>query len=142
MHRTRTTLLAIAFAIALPAVILAQAPDKAAGAKTTTTKPVAKPKAKVESQATLAKEAKISLDAATATALAKVPGSTVKAHELEREDGKLIYTFDLKIAGKKGIEEVNVNAITGEIVGKTEHEDDPAPKKPATPSVKKPGGGS
>jgi uncharacterized membrane protein YkoI len=137
MTRARTTLLGLAVALALPAMALAQGPTK-----TTTT---AKPKPKVESQAALAKEAKISLAAATATALAKVPGATVKAKELEREDGKLIYSFELKIAGKPGIEEVNVDAMTGEIVGEVEHEDDPAPakpaKKPATPPVKKPGGG-
>ena len=142
MNRTRTTLLAVTLAFALPAALLAQAPDKAAGAKTTTTKPVTTPKPKVESQATLAKQAKISLDAATATALAKVPGSTVKSHELEREKGKLIYSFDMKIAGKAGIEEVAVDAMTGDVIGKVEHEDDPAPKKPATtPPVKKTGGG-
>lgn len=101
----------------------------------------AKAKPKVESQAALAKEAKVTLAAATATALKAVPGSAVKAKELEREDGKLIYSFEMKTAGKAGIDEVNVDAMTGEIVGKIEHEDDRAPKKPATPPVKKPGGG-
>lgn len=89
----------------------------------------AKPKAKEASQAALAKEAKVSLAAATATAMAKVPGAKVQGHELERENGKLIYSFELKIAGKPGIEEVNVDAITGAVVGAVEHEPDPAPKK-------------
>ena len=90
---------------------------------------------KKEAQADLAKEARISLEAATATALKEVPGATVKSHELEREKGKLIYSFDMKIAGKSGIEEVNVDAMTGATIGKVEHEADPAPKKPP---VKKP----
>ena len=90
---------------------------------------------KKEAQADLAKEARISLEAATATALKEVPGATVKSHELERENGKLIYSFDMKIAGKSGIEEVNVDAMTGATIGKAVHEADPAPKR--TP-VKKP----
>lgn len=95
----------------------------------------AKAKPKVESQAALAKEAKVSLADATATALKTVPGATVKGHELERENGKLIWSFEMKIAGKAGIEEVNVDALTGAVVGEVEHEADPAPKKPP---VKKP----
>lgn len=126
MTCTRTAMYSIAFALMLPAAALAQA-----SAKTVTSKP----KPKVESQAALAKEAKISSDAATATALKTVPGSTVKSHELEREGGKLIYSFDMKTAGKSGIDEVNVDAMTGETVGKVQHEADPAPKKPP---VKKP----
>ena len=38
-------------------------------------------------QAKLMAEAKISKDAATATALAKVPNATIKESELEKEDG-------------------------------------------------------
>ena len=66
----------------------------------------------------LAKKAKITLDTARATALAKVPGGTVQSEELERERGKLIYSFDIQVPGKTGVEEVNVNAITGKVVGK------------------------
>jgi hypothetical protein len=68
--------------------------------------------------AALAKEAKITLDAARATALAKVPNGVVKSEELEREHGKLIYSFDIQVPGKSGIEEVNVNAIDGKVVNK------------------------
>ena len=71
--------------------------------------------------AKLAKEAKISLDAATATALAKVPGGEMRSVELEKEHGKLIYSFDIAVPGKPGIEEVNVSAITGKVVSQ-EHE--------------------
>jgi uncharacterized membrane protein YkoI len=67
----------------------------------------------------LRKEAKITLAAATATAQAAVPTGKIKGHELEHEDGKLIYSFDIKIAGKSGIEEVNVDAITGELIATT-----------------------
>ena len=63
-----------------------------------------------ESQAALRKEAKIAEADARKTALAAVPGGKVQSHELERENGKLIYSYDIKVAGKSGIEEVNVDA--------------------------------
>jgi glucose/arabinose dehydrogenase len=66
----------------------------------------------------LAKKAKITLDAARTTALAQVPNGTVKSEELEREHGKLIYSFDIVVPGKSGVEEVNVNAINGKVVNK------------------------
>jgi hypothetical protein len=53
---------------------------------------------------------------ARATAIAKVPGGKIQAAELEREHGKLIYSFDIRVPGKPGIEEVQVNAINGDIV--------------------------
>ncbi len=65
----------------------------------------------------LAKDAKISLETARATALAKVPRGVVRSEELEREHGKLIYSFDIAVPGKSGIQEVNVNAIDGKVVG-------------------------
>lgn len=66
-------------------------------------------------------QAKVTEDAARATALAAVPNSAVKSVELEKEKGKLIWSFDLTVAGKKGVEEVQVDAITGQIVSR-EHE--------------------
>ena len=61
--------------------------------------------------------AKVSLEAARVTALARVPG-TVRAEELEEEDGRWIYSFEIKPTGetRKIIKEVNVNADTGKIV--------------------------
>ena len=38
------------------------------------------------------------------------------SHELERENGNLIWSFDIKVAGKSGTEEVTVNAVTGAVV--------------------------
>lgn len=74
-----------------------------------------------EVPAVLLAQAKISEDSARGLALARAPGGTVQALELEREHGKLIWSFDIKIAGKPGITEVNVNALDGSIVG-VEHE--------------------
>lgn len=66
--------------------------------------------------AALASQAKVSMDAAKATALAKVPGGKIKSSELEREKGKLIYSFDIVTPGKSGIDEVNVDAIDGHVL--------------------------
>ena len=90
---------------------------------------------KEESQATLQKEAKVSEATARATALAQVPNGTVKSSELERENGKLIYSFDITVPGKTGIEEVNVNAIDGSVVNH-EHENAKAEKKEAAQEAK------
>jgi uncharacterized membrane protein YkoI len=67
-------------------------------------------------QAKLAAGAKISEADARATALAKVPGGTVSSAELEKEHGKLIWSFDIAKAGSKNITEVQVDATTGKIV--------------------------
>lgn len=58
--------------------------------------------------------ARISMKKARATALAQVPGGRIKSSELEREGGKLIYSFDIR-AGQ-GIKEVHVDAITGAVL--------------------------
>ena len=90
---------------------------------------------KEESQAALRKEAKISEATARATALAQVANGTIKSSELERENGKLIYSFDITVPGKTGIEEVNVNAIDGAVVAH-EHEGPKAEKKEAVQEAK------
>ena len=99
----------------------------------------AKPATKTEatSQAALRKEAKIAEAAARKTALAAVPGGKVQSHELERENGRLIYSYDIKVAGKSGIEEVNVDAKTGEIVAH-EHEDAKTEAREKKAEAKKP----
>jgi len=88
-------------------------------------------------QAALRKEAKIAEADARKTALAAVPGGKVQSHELEREKGRLIYSYDIKVAGKSGVEEVNVDAMTGEIVAH-EHEDAKAEAKEKKAEAKKP----
>jgi hypothetical protein len=78
----------------------------------------------------LAAEAKITLDSARAIALQKVPKGSVASEELERENGHLIYSFDVKVPGKSGIQEVNVNAINGMVLG-VHHENAAAEQKEA-----------
>src|ERR1051326_6977184 len=67
-------------------------------------------------EAKLQAEAKISRADAEKTALAKVPGGTIKEGELEKEKGKLIWSFDILIPGASDIREVQVDAVTGEVV--------------------------
>jgi uncharacterized membrane protein YkoI len=69
-----------------------------------------------DSQARLMAEAKVSKDVAQQTALAKVPNGTVKAAELEKEKGKLQWSFELNTPDTKDITEVNVDAVTGEVI--------------------------
>jgi uncharacterized membrane protein YkoI len=80
--------------------------------------------------AALVKKAKIAEAKAAATAQAKVPTGKIQGVELEEENGKLMYSYDLKIPGKSGTEEVNVDAMTGAVIA-VEHEDAAAEKKEA-----------
>ena len=99
----------------------------------------AKPKTHVkkkETQEQLQKEAKISEATARETALARVPNGSVKSSELEREKGKLIYSYDITVPGKSGVEEVNVDAMTGNVIG-TEHESAKMEKKEEAKEAKK-----
>jgi peptidase YpeB-like protein len=82
------------------------------------------------SKGTLASEARVSMKTARATALARVPHGRVQSAELERERGKLIYSFDIRVPGKSGIEEVQVDAIKGRIVSVV-HEGPKAEQKEA-----------
>jgi uncharacterized membrane protein YkoI len=66
-------------------------------------------------------QAKLSKDDAGKIALAKVANGTIKEAELEKEKGKLIWSFDIATPGTKDITEVNVDAITGEVMP-IEHE--------------------
>ncbi len=69
----------------------------------------------------LAAQARVVEDSAVALALARVPGGQVEQLVLEREGGRLIYSLDIKVPGKAGIEEVHVDALSGRIV-RVEHE--------------------
>jgi len=65
--------------------------------------------------ASLKSQAKVSLEDARATAIKKVPGE-IKEEELEKENGKLVYSFDIQATGQKDITEVQVSAIDGTVV--------------------------
>jgi len=66
--------------------------------------------------AQLAAQAKITKADAEKAALAKVPGGTVKEGEIEKEDGKLVWSFDITTPGTADITEVLVDALTGAVI--------------------------
>lgn len=124
-----TALTALACSAALAATARAQGTQATTQAAThASTQADSQPKTDIP--ASLAKKAKISLDSARTIATHRVANATIASQELEREHGRLIYSFDMKVAGKAGVEEVNVNALNGRIVG-VSHEGPAAEKKEA-----------
>jgi Peptidase propeptide and YPEB domain. len=83
----------------------------------------------------LVKLAKIDESAAAAVAQKRVPKATIQAVELEREKGKLMFSYDMKTTGKSGIDEVNVDAMTGKIIGFS-HESPATERKEAAAEAK------
>jgi uncharacterized membrane protein YkoI len=77
----------------------------------------------------LSKRAKISEPEARKIALARVPGQ-VKSEELKRERHRIVYSYDIKLEGKSGVEEVLIDAMTGRIVS-VKHESEATEKKEA-----------
>lgn len=71
--------------------------------------------ASAETDAQLLKEAKVQRAQAEKTALAKVPNGKIASGEIERENGKLIWSFDIAKPRGKNITEVQVDAMTGAI---------------------------
>ncbi len=65
--------------------------------------------------AQLMKEAKITKSQAEQTALTRVPKGKISSGEIEREHGKLIWSFDIARTGTKNITEVQVDALTGKV---------------------------
>jgi uncharacterized membrane protein YkoI len=68
------------------------------------------------SQRALKVQAKVTESNARATALEKVPGGTVQSADLERENGKLVWSFDIADPKSPNVIEVQVDAKTGGIV--------------------------
>lgn len=105
------------------------AEDEAAEAREEHAAPHADTTLRQESRGLLA-QARVTPDSAKAIARRAVPGATIQSFELENEDHKLIYSLDMKVSGKEGIEEVNIDARTGAIVAQ-EHEDARAERREA-----------
>lgn len=89
-----------------------------------------------KASAKLAKKAKITLAQAREIAMREDSG-TVESGHLEKEKGKLIYSFDIR-NGKGTITEVWVDAKTGKVVHKSE-EDAAAEAKEKAADMKKKG---
>ncbi len=69
-----------------------------------------------DKEAKLEAKAKVTRAEAEKTALAGVPGGTIKEGEIEKEKGKLIWSFDITTPDSKDITEVTVDAITGKVL--------------------------
>ena len=67
-------------------------------------------------QARLEAEAKIARVDAEKTARQQVPNGTIKEGEIEKEHGRLIWSFDLAVLGTRDVKEVAVDALTGQVV--------------------------
>ena len=104
----------ISLAASAIALLASVGPMAQAQAKSAQTPAAAKYKRDLPAK--LVKEAKIDEKTAATTALKAVPNGRISSVELEKEDGKFIYSYDVKVPGKSGIEEVHVDAITGELV--------------------------
>jgi len=104
----------------LTVIALLAVAGTSAGAQATH-KPSSAAHKKGETQAQLMKEAKITMADARALAQKTVPTGKIASGEIEREGGKLIYSFDMKVPGKSGIDEVNIDAMTGTLIS-NQHE--------------------
>ena len=110
----RSTMLALVVLGALAAPAGARAQQQ--------TPPVPQVKITEETPGLMAR-ARVPGDSAIALARSAVPKGRITKAELEEEDGKLIYSFDMRVAGKAGVYEVHVDAMTG-AVGPVEHEEE------------------
>jgi hypothetical protein len=68
-----------------------------------------------QSDGELLKQARVTKHQAKQIALARVKRGTIKSAELEKENGALIWSFDIAQPGKKNLTEVWVDATTGKI---------------------------
>jgi uncharacterized membrane protein YkoI len=77
-----------------------------------------------EEQAGLIARARLSPEQAREKALAAMPGGQIVESEIEEEDGRLIYSFDVKISGQDGHSEVEIDAMTGAVLSPESDDDD------------------
>lgn len=70
----------------------------------------------VEDRPGLLARAKVDTALARRTALAETPGGRVARGSIEEENGRLVYSFDIEISGRAGVDEVIVDANTGAVV--------------------------
>ena len=126
----RSTIIASLIFAAVAAIPTAQS-----AAQDTTHRAMAHHATTRRARVSLASQAKITKDSAQKVALAQVAaGSTVKSSELEKEHGKLIYSFDITVPGQTGVEELNISAIDGSVIA---HEHETAAKEASEAKAEK-----
>lgn len=80
------------------------------------------PEVKKANMAKYARQAKITMEQARAIALKRVPG-TITEEDLEKENGRLQYSFDIKDANGK-VFDVEIDAKTGKVLKAVEDKED------------------
>ena len=100
--------------------LVAQQPSGQAGSQQSVTIKAEKPE--------YSSQAKITSQVAVDSALARVPGGQIHEGELEKEHGRLVYSFDVLVPQRKGVEEVQVDARSGKVVS-VNHESPAAESK-------------
>ena len=61
------------------------------------------------------RQAKVSHAEAEKLALAQAPNGKVEKFEIEKENGKLVWSFDIATPGSPNITEVQIDAVTGQV---------------------------
>ncbi|MBV8686389.1 MAG: hypothetical protein JOZ90_06635 [Alphaproteobacteria bacterium] len=61
---------------------------------------------------------KISMQSARDRALRYVPHGRIRSAELETEKGRLIYSFDIEVPHRSGVEEVQISALDGRLISR------------------------
>jgi hypothetical protein len=82
------------------------------------------------SDAKLQEQALVLRSEAEQIALARVPSGAIKEGEIEKENGKLIWSFDIAKPGTPNFTEVQVDAMTGQVLSIEK-------EKPARPAKEK-----
>lgn len=82
-------------------------------------------------QAIAGDQAKVAREDAERIALTRVPGGTIKEGELETEHGKLVWSFEIAQRTSPEVIEVQVDAMTGEVVAMESDTDDDDTKETA-----------
>ena len=119
----RITGLALMFLVAVAATA-------SAAPRTCTIHP--KPGATSEELAVMAKVTRPDAQRSALATLKDPSKATVKDAELEAENGCLVYSFDIEVAGKTGVQEVQIDAGDGKILS-SKHE---TPKAEAAEKAK------
>lgn len=79
------------------------------------------PQSMKEEKPGLLAQATVTPDDARRLALARVPNGRIREQEIEMENGKLVYSFDMKVPKRRGVEEILIDAKSGALVAQ-EHE--------------------
>jgi uncharacterized membrane protein YkoI len=116
-------------------IFLLMVPLSAAVSQSQTNASAPQPKFKLKAaRSEYLQQAKVSSRVAADSALNRVPNGRIQEAELEKEHGRLVYSFDLSSPRKPGVEEVLVDAKTGSVVSVT-HE---SPQSEARENAKEP----